>query len=285
MLNDGELGRLRDLMKDPKPAKAVPVPGAPKKGKIGKYALLKLLGPNVWMCTDGVNRHALVLRILGITRDQAAVQELCADLKLIVGLHHPVIVTYHKLSTVEGNYFVVRDYVEGQSLAEASLEPQEALEAFYEISRAVEFAHERGVTHGHVGAMNVILDSSGRTYLVDAGSARLKMRFRPRDATPLVIDTPERDVAGLGSLFWMMMSGTSGTRIAATASELPRLRSIQPDLDPAVDELGSRLAPNAKRKFATAKDVADETARILTALPQHSSGLGLMEKFKRAKQG
>jgi serine/threonine protein kinase len=285
MLNDGELGRLRDLMKDPKPARSVPVPGAPSKGKIGKYSLLKLLGPNVWMCTETSMPHALVLRILGITRDAVAVQELCADLKAIVGLHHPVLVTYHKLSTVEGNYFVVRDFIEGRSLAETTLEPAEALQAFYEIARAVEFAHERGVTHGTVSATNVIIDPAGRPFLIDIGSARLRMRFRPRDSTPLTIDTPERDVQGLAGLFWMAMAGSTASRVAASPSELPRLRSISDEVDPALQQMAARLVPGPKIRFSTSGEVAEETARILMSMPQHSSGLGLMEKFRRAKEG
>ena len=82
-----------------------------------------------------------------------------------------------------------------------------------------------------------------------------------------------------------MSSGGSAQTCTASPAELPKLRSIQPDLDPAVQDLAARLVPNARGKFATSKEVADETARILTAMPQHSSGLGLMEKFKRAKNG
>lgn len=270
MLDDRELDKLRNLLQDPKPPapeKAIPVPGAPPKGRVGKYSILKMLGPSTWMCTDGQRPHALVMRVLGVTRDAGVVQALCADLKGIVALKHPVLVTYHKLSQVEANYFVVRDYVEGRAIADRSLEPAQALQAFYEVSRAIEFAHEHGVLHGSLGASNVIIDPTGRPFVVDVGAGLLRQRFRPADATPVAIASPERDIAALGALFAVAMGG----------------RPVCPESDADIAALGRRLAPGGK-SFATVHDVAEETARILTEMPaQYSTKVGLMEKFQRSR--
>jgi len=276
MLDDRELDKIRGLLQDPKapaPEKAIPVPGAQPKGRVGKYSILKMLGPSTWMCTDGQRPHALVMRVLGVTRDPAVVQALCDDLKGIVALKHPVIVTYHKLSQVDANYFVVRDYVEGRPVSERGLEPAQALQIFYEVARAIEYAHERGAAHGSLGPSNVIVDPTGRPFVVDVGSMTLRQRLRPADATVVAAASPERDVAAMGALFTVLMAGGTGV-----------VRPVCPESDVDISALGRRLAPAPKQPFASVKEIADETARILTEMPaQYSTKVGLMEKFQRSK--
>jgi serine/threonine protein kinase len=147
------------------------------------------------------------------------------------------------------------------------LEPVAALQAFYEVTRAVEFAHAVGVAHGGISPANVIVDASGRPFLVDLGAARLRARFRPSDATPVpTLSSPISDVRALVHLFRTMMEEGS------------LLRPIDPSIDPLLAECAALMAT-----FETAREMAEAVGRVLTAMPQHSTSVGLMEKFRRSK--
>lgn len=271
LLDDQAIAKLQRLLGGKREATPAPVPQLPPGNQCGKYRLIRMLGPQSWEASDGKRPTALVLRVLGQTRDQSVVAAVCAELRPLSALQHPVIVGYHKLSTVGGGYFTVRDYVNGESLENRALNPITGLQVFYEVARAIEYAHDRGIVHGGLGPSNVIVASSGHPLVVDFAIRHLKRHFQGRsaDAPP----APAADLEALHTLFLSLASGKPFAEIAGGAAQ-PTLRPVHPAADPVLAEI-------ARTTYPSAGAVADAAARALQQLPDdYSSDVGLLERYK-----
>ncbi len=270
-LSDINVAKLQRMLAGPEkpsgPAKRTPEGAA---NQFGKYTLLRTLGPGVMEATDNTRPHTLVLRVLGRTNDPSTVAAVCAHLKPLAALQHPVIVTYHKLSTVGGGYFTVRDYVHGDPLEKTTLEPLPAMQTFYEVARAIEFSHERDIVHGGIAPPNVILSSNGHPHIVDFAVGQLRRHFDPATAPPVA--DKGTDIDALHLLFLSLLSGKAFALIAA--GEIPPLRRVHPVADADFQNF-------ARTSYPTAGKMADEVARILQSLPSdYSSKMGLLDRYR-----
>src|SRR5258705_2436950 len=87
------------------------------------------------------------------------------------------------------------EYIEGEDLQsilrrKKKLEPAEAANIIAQVSRALEAAHAEGVIHRDLKPQNIMLDKSGRAYVMDFGIARSEMASGVTQAGVL-IGTPD----------------------------------------------------------------------------------------------
>jgi serine/threonine protein kinase len=152
------------------------------------------------------------------------------EARTLARLNHPHIVAVHDFGDVEGLYYLVMEYVEGenlrQTLAGRQLEPHQALALVTELCSALQYAHERGVVHRDIKPENVLLDRQGRVKLADFGLAKLVGQTRAvgrLTGTQQAMGTPhymapeqwERplevdhraDIYSLGVVFYELLTG------------------------------------------------------------------------------
>ncbi|MEQ8205686.1 MAG: protein kinase [Woeseia sp.] len=160
-------------------------------------------------------------------------------------LNHPHIVRFIDLDREDDLYFLVMEWLEGESLANAldsgnlKADIPRALEIVKQIGGALDFAHRCGVIHADVKPGNIMLLPDGSVKLVDFGIARVQQRRRGanasnpdvlRAATPayssmqvLTGDEPNAadDVFSLACLAYRLIAGhrVFGPRNAAEAAE------------------------------------------------------------------
>lgn len=96
-------------------------------------------------------------------------------------LDHPNIVKIYDYGDLDGEFYLVMEYLQGGDLrdlinhhaARGEMLPlKQALQYLREISEALAYAHERDITHRDLKPENVLLDSSGHARLADFGLAR-----------------------------------------------------------------------------------------------------------------
>lgn len=141
-------------------------------------------------------------------------------------LSHPNIVTIHETEEEDGRYFIVMEYLEGETLRnrmerEGALPPESGTDIAGQILSALMEAHTKGVIHRDLKPENIHLLPDGRVKITDFGIARLK--FEPSITidgqifgTPSYM-SPEQvlgkeidersDLFSVGSLLFEMLAG------------------------------------------------------------------------------
>jgi serine/threonine protein kinase/formylglycine-generating enzyme required for sulfatase activity len=104
------------------------------------------------------------------------------EARAAAALRHPNIVQIFDFDSQDDAYYMVMEYIEGQSLQELlrRLSAQRelmalptALRIFEQTASALGFAHERGMLHRDIKPSNIMIDQQGHAYLTDFGIAQI----------------------------------------------------------------------------------------------------------------
>ncbi|MFN8049812.1 MAG: Stk1 family PASTA domain-containing Ser/Thr kinase [Acidimicrobiales bacterium] len=149
----------------------------------GRYEVHRRLArggmAEVFLARDQALDRPVAVKILfpEFAADPAFVERFRREAQAAANLSHPNIVGVYDWGTESGTYYIVMEYVEGQSLAEVvrdagPLHPRRAAEVIFEVAGALGFAHQRGVVHRDVKPGNVLISTSGVAKVTDFGIAR-----------------------------------------------------------------------------------------------------------------
>ncbi len=227
-------------------------------------------------------------------------------------LSHPNIVPIYSVDEREGLVYFVMAYVDGENLAvrlhrEGAMPSQDVRNILIDVSRALAFAHDRGVVHRDIKPDNILIDSGGRVMVTDFGIARAISEGADArlTATGMAIGTPaymspeqsmgEREVDGrsdlysLGVVGYQMVTGELPFNASSTPallvkhlSEVPqpiqqRCPGVAPDLGRAIMLLLEK-EPDNRFPSASALAVALESGNVpeptrgaIVAAPPHSA--------------
>lgn len=176
--------------------------GAPAVGEIlaERYELAEHInddsaGRQVWRGVDVVLRRpvAVVLRYPGGDSAKEMLQAAVAASRVI----HPSLVGVYDAIDEEDRAYVVREWVDGQSLrelvAEGVLDPARATSVAHAVAGAVAAVHATGMVHGNVHPGTVMVGDDSRVVLSDARS----------DGA----DTPETDIRAIGGILYYALTG------------------------------------------------------------------------------
>jgi len=209
-------------------------------------------------------------------------------------LQHPNIVTIYELGEVNGTLFIAMELLEGMDLAQAMSPPDrltvaQKLRIAVDISRALDFAHKRGVFHRDVKPANVRLLRDGTVKIVDFGIARLEDSSMTR--TGLVLGTPSymapevlrggrvdhrADMWATGIVLYEMLRGVrpfDAPTIAALVYKIVHEPPVPIDaaalgLEPGVATIVERaLAKDPAARFRDCAEMADALQTMLGLTP------------------
>ncbi len=161
------------------PTQALPEGGRPVVA--GRYRLDLLIGrggtAEVWQATDTSLDRLVALKLVTAPHDESAVRA-ADEARTLAQLSHPSLVQVYDAGTdEEGRPWVVMEFVEGQTLADAMRRGPLPVRRVAEIGAAVAeglaHVHARGLLHRDVKPANVLLGKDGSVKLTDFGIARL----------------------------------------------------------------------------------------------------------------
>jgi serine/threonine protein kinase len=207
--------------------------------------------------------RAVAIKLLLDSGDPRSVARFQQEAQILARLQHPNVITVFDSGVDGGDRFIVMELVEGPTLrelldAEGRLTPERAGEIASRLASALGFAHGKAVIHRDVKPSNVLLPPDGGVKLADMGIARL-LSPEALTATLSVRGTaayisPEQvrgdrvdaraDLYSLGCVLFEMLTGRTpfegdlaALSYAHTHTPAPRVRSINPDVPAAMDEL------------------------------------------------
>jgi serine/threonine protein kinase len=111
----------------------------------------------VYRARDAVLEREVAIKVLHPTLagDSGFVERFRREARSAAGLNHPNVVNVHDWGAVDRVYFMVMEYVRGQSLrdvlnAEGLLAPGTAAEVLLQVLAALDHAHRKGIVHRDV---------------------------------------------------------------------------------------------------------------------------------------
>ncbi|MEO1528651.1 MAG: protein kinase [Planctomycetota bacterium] len=152
------------------------------------------------------------------------------EAKSLARLNHPSIVGVYDFGQVDGQYYLVMEYVEGMDLRRllktAEIEPSQAIAMVPQICEALQYAHDQGVVHRDIKPENILVGTDGKIRIGDFGLAKLVSDGEPElnlTASNQVMGTlkymaPEQlegasaidhraDIYSLGVVFYELLTG------------------------------------------------------------------------------
>ena len=146
---------------------------------IGKYKILATIGSGgfgtVYLAEDTWIDKKVALKVPH--KQGVDFGELLREPRLLATLNHPNIVTILTAEKQENVFFIVMEFVPGETLEaiiarDGALDVALALDYTCQISNAVDHAHRQGVLHRDLRPSNVIVADRGLLKVADFGTSR-----------------------------------------------------------------------------------------------------------------
>ena len=264
---------------------------------IGKYKILATIGSGgfgtVYLAEDTWIDKKVALKVPH--KQGVDFGELLREPRLLASLNHPNIVTILTAEKQENVFFIVMEFVPGETLEtiiarDGALELSQALDYTCQICNAVDHAHRHGVLHRDLRPANVLVAESGMLKVADFGTSRF-LEIAAHGTT--VIGSPPymapeqfhgkavfaSDLSSLGVTMYQMMPGVLPYDTPSPADldrlmrgELvtaPRLKN--PKIPKAISDIVVKaLAPEIHARYQRAGDLMDDVLAARGAGPRRT---------------
>jgi eukaryotic-like serine/threonine-protein kinase len=146
---------------------------------IGKYKVLSTIGSGgfgtVYLAEDTWIDKKVALKVPH--KQSVDFGELLREPRLLASLNHPNIVTILTAEKQENVFFIVMEYVPGETLESiiartGPLDLSQALDYTCQICNAIDHAHKQGVLHRDLRPSNVLVSEQGMLKVADFGTSR-----------------------------------------------------------------------------------------------------------------
>src|SRR5688500_19002468 len=146
---------------------------------IGKYKIFSTIGSGgfgtVYLAEDTWIGKKVALKVPH--RQNLDFGELLREPRLLAALNHPNIVTILTAERQENVFFIVMEFVPGDTLEsiiarDGALEVTRALDYTCQMCNAVDHAHRHGVLHRDLRPSNVLVSGNGQLKVADFGTSR-----------------------------------------------------------------------------------------------------------------
>jgi serine/threonine-protein kinase len=251
---------------------------------IGKYRIVSPLGSGgfgtVYLAEDTWIDKKVALKVPH--RQNLDFGELLREPRLLASLNHPNIVAVLTAEKQENVFFIVMEYVPGDTLEaiierEGALDLTRALDYTCQIANAVDHAHSQGIIHRDLRPGNVLVTEQGMLKVADFGTSRF-LEIAAHGTT--VIGSPPymapeqfqgkavfaSDVYSLGVSMYQMLTGDLPYQTPSPA-DLERLvrgelttppRSKNPKLPKSISDIVMKaMAPDIPARFQRASELLD----------------------------
>lgn len=269
--------------------------------QLGQFELVERLGMgafgSVWKARDTQLDRTVAVKIPrkgGLSPEEA--EKFFREARSAAQLRHPHIVPVYEVGRHEDTIYIVCELVRGVSLSDWLTghppHSREVSRICKVVANALHHAHEAGVIHRDLKPQNIMMDEEGLPHLMDFGLAKREANEVTMTVDGQILGTPaymspeqaggrghwtdrRSDIYSLGVLMFHMLTGETPFRGNAQMQVHQRLIQDPPDPRKLNRHLPRDLSTiclkclerDPNRRYATAREVADELERHLSGLP------------------
>jgi eukaryotic-like serine/threonine-protein kinase len=265
-------------------------------GGMATVFLARLLG------VAGFQRLVAIKRLHPhLAREEEFVEMFLDEARLAARIHHPNVVPIQEVGQSDRGYYLVMDYIEGDTLARllarsaarrASVRVDVVTRVVLDVLAGLHAAHEMvddaghplAIVHRDVSPQNILVGVDGVARITDFGVARAASRLSttrsgqlkgklaymaPEQARGAGVDR-RADIFACGIVLWEALAvkrlfkgdGEAETLNRVLYEPIPMLRSAAPDVPVELERVTMKaLERDPAARYATAQDFADDLER------------------------
>jgi serine/threonine protein kinase len=269
-------------------------------GQGGMSAVYKAYDPNL--------RRVVAIKLIHshLSQDPQFVRRFEEEAASVAQMRHPSIIQVYDFN-IEGNtYFIIFEFVPGESLRERlqrtieanrSLELTKIVDYSSTVAGALDYAHNLGIIHRDIKPANVMINVHDQAILMDFGIVKI-VGGDTHTATGAVLGTaryisPEQvrgesvdsrtDIYSMGVMLYEMSSGRPPYEADSAITvmmmhvndPIPDIRSVRPDLPASLANVITRaMAKNRSNRYQSAAELA-QASRSIKSDPAISAVAGV----------
>ncbi len=275
-----------------------------EKGRVlaDRYELKELIGQggmaDVYLAYDDILKREVAVKILrsSLTGDPIYITRFHREARAAAALCHRNIVEIYDVGEEDDLYYIVMEYVRGQTLKElinkrGALHYVEAVDIMKQVASATALAHSMGIVHRDLKPHNILVTDSGIVKIADFGIASIQSLSQVTQTDTIMGSlhylapeiargekaTPQSDIYALGVLFYELLrgdvpfNGESPVNIALKhmRDEIPSVRAYNPAIPQSVENIIIKAtAKNTNNRYQCADDMLDDLDTCLERLAE-----------------
>ncbi|MDR3748824.1 MAG: serine/threonine-protein kinase [Acidobacteriota bacterium] len=267
----------------------------PVPARIGKYEIVDRIGRGgmgvVYKARDSVLGRMVAVKVMtsNLSDSTEGRERFLREARAVSMLQHANIVVVHELGELEGNPYIVMEFLDGEPLDRTIREHTpmtvlQKIDIILQVTKALQYAHGRGIVHRDIKPANIMMMRDGSAKVVDFGMAHLADETITRSGVLLgtvSFMSPEQlngepadgrtDIFSVGIVFYLLLTGKSPFEGISTAETITKIlleqparleqsSSVnQPELQPILDKA---LAKRKEDRYQTCSEMYDALSRV-----------------------
>ena len=262
-----------------------------------RYEVKALIGEggmaNVYLGYDTILERDVAIKVLrgDLADDEKFVRRFRREAQSASLLNHPNIVQIYDVGEDDGNFYIVMEYIPGQTLKQIikkrkRLSIPETIDIMCQLTDGLSSAHDSYIIHRDIKPQNIMILDDGMVKITDFGIAMAvnasdltqtnsvmgSVHYLPPEQASGRGSTIKSDIYSLGIMLYEMLAGTMPFR-GETAVEIamkhlktpmPSIRKLRDDVPQALENIILKAAAkNPKNRYNNVRELYDDLKTCL----------------------